>query len=84
MISITVDVDGYWLEAAGQALHTRTTAETVNEALRACGMRIKAAELMAALDSVELDCTGSLRAWRYGGGRDLSRIEEDAKAGNGE
>jgi hypothetical protein len=34
---------------------------------------------MAAFDSAEVDFTGSEQAWRYGGGRDLSRLAEKAK-----
>ena len=41
--------------------------------------RKQAAEIMAALDSVAMDYTGSEQSWRYGGGRDLSRLEERAR-----
>jgi hypothetical protein len=36
---------------------------------------------LAALDSVEMDYTGSADSFRYGGGRDLSRLEELARQG---
>jgi hypothetical protein len=35
--------------------------------------------MMAVLDSIEMDYSGSDHAWRYGGGRDLSRVLEDAR-----
>jgi len=41
--------------------------------------RTSAAEIIAAFDSVPMDFTGSGGAWRYGGGRDLSRLEMDAR-----
>ena len=41
----------------------------------------QAREMMAVLDSIEMDYGGSERAWRYGGGRDLSTLEEDARQG---
>ena len=48
-------------------------------------LKAKATEILAALDSVEMDFTGSAGSFRYGGGRDLSRLEElareDAAAG---
>ncbi|TCC06379.1 hypothetical protein E0H45_25020 [Kribbella soli] len=41
--------------------------------------RRQAEELIAALDAVEMDFSGSAEAWRYGGGRDLSRLAEKAR-----
>lgn len=42
-------------------------------------MRKKAAEIVSAFDAVEMDFSGSERAWRFGGGRDLSTLAEDAR-----
>ena len=52
---------------------------TINEALRIQAQKAKAAEILAALDSVEMDYTGSADSFRYGGGRDLSRLDELAR-----
>jgi hypothetical protein len=79
MTRITVDVNDEWLEAAREELGTDTKVATINEALHKFALRKKAKEIMDALDSVEMDFTGSEKAWRYGGGRDLSRLEEAAR-----
>ncbi|HSV65987.1 MAG TPA: type II toxin-antitoxin system VapB family antitoxin [Mycobacteriales bacterium] len=79
MTRITVDVNDEWLEAARHVLGTNTKVATINEALRSFALRRQAAEIVAALDSVEMDLAGSDQAWRYGGGRDLSRAAEDAR-----
>jgi Arc/MetJ family transcription regulator len=79
MTRITVDVNDEWLEAAREELGTTTKVATINEALRAYADRKKAEEIIAAFRSVELDLEGSEKAWRYGGGRDLSRLEEKAR-----
>jgi Arc/MetJ family transcription regulator len=79
---ITVDVNDEWLEAAREILGTDTKVATINEALHKFALQKKAAEIMAALDSAEMDFTGSERAWRYGGGRDLTRLEEKAREGD--
>jgi hypothetical protein len=71
MTRITVDVNDEWLEAAREELGTDTKVATINAALHAFAQRRKAAEIIAKLDSVELDFTGSEDAWRFGGGRDL-------------
>jgi hypothetical protein len=34
---------------------------------------------VAALDSVEINVSDSLHGWRYGGGRDLSMLEDEAR-----
>lgn len=85
MTRITVDVNEGWLEAARVVLGTDTKVATINEALRIQALKAKAAEILAALDSVEMDYTGSADSFRYGGGRDLSRLgeldREDAAAG---
>jgi hypothetical protein len=41
--------------------------------------RKRAEELIATLSAVEMDFSGSADAWRYGGGRDLSRLAEQAR-----
>lgn len=82
---ITVDVNDGWLEAARVVLGTDTKVATINEALRIQALKAQAAEILAALDSVEMDYTGSAGSFRYGGGRDLGRLgelaREDAAAG---
>jgi Arc/MetJ family transcription regulator len=82
MTRITVDVNDEWLEAAQEILGTNTAAATINEALHKFALPKKATEILAALDSVEMDLTGSQRAWRYGGGRDLARLAEKAREGD--
>lgn len=79
MTRISVDVNDEWLDAAREVLGTDTKVATINEALRLLALRKQAAEIMAALDSVEMDFEGSAQAWRYGGGRDLSRVVENAR-----
>jgi hypothetical protein len=75
MTRITVDINDGWLEAARVVLGTDTKVATINEALRIQALKAKAAEILAALDSVEMDYTGSADSFRYGGGRDLGRLE---------
>ena len=79
MTRITVDVNDGWLEAARVVLGTDTKVATINEALRIQAQKAKAAEILAALDSVEMDYTASADSFRYGGGRDLSRLDELAQ-----
>jgi hypothetical protein len=79
MTRITVDVNEGWLEAARVVLGTDTKVATINEALRIQALKAEAAEILAALDSVEMDYSGSADSFRYDGGRDLSRL--DALAG---
>jgi hypothetical protein len=85
MARITVDINDGWLEAARVVLGTDTKVATINEALRIQALKAEAAEILAALDSVEMDYTGSADGFRFGGGRDLSRLDElareDAAAG---
>jgi hypothetical protein len=76
---ITVDVNEEWLDAAQELLGTQTKVATINEALRTFAVRKKAAEIAKIFASVEMDFSGSAEAWRYGGGRDLSRLAEDAR-----
>ena len=42
------------------------------------GRSSTAAEIIAAFDSATVDVSDSARGWRYGAGRDLSRLEADA------
>jgi Arc/MetJ family transcription regulator len=79
MTRITVDVNDEWLEAARETLGTDTKVATINEALRSFALRKQAAEIMAALDSVPMDFAGSEKSFRYGGGRELSRLAEKAR-----
>jgi Arc/MetJ family transcription regulator len=79
MARITVDVNEKWLEAAQVVLGTDTKVATINEALRAQALKAEAAEIVAAFDSVAMDFTGSADGFRYGGGRDLSRLAGDAR-----
>jgi Arc/MetJ family transcription regulator len=83
MTRISVDVNDEWLGAAREELGTDTDAATINEALRLLFLRRHAAEIIAAFDSAEMDYSGSAKAWRYGGGRDFSRLAEEARAERG-
>ena len=79
MTRITVDVNDEWLTAARQVLGTDTKVATINAALHSFALRKQAAEIVAALDSVPMDFSGSEKSFRYRGGRDLSRLEEKAR-----
>jgi Arc/MetJ family transcription regulator len=79
MTRISVDVNDEWLDAARLELGTESKVETINAALRELADRKRAKDLIATLDEVELDFTESADGWRYGGGRDLSRVETDAR-----
>jgi Arc/MetJ family transcription regulator len=81
MTRISVDVNDEWLDAAREVLGTETKVATINEALRSFAVRKQARDLLEALDSVQLDVSGSGDAWRYGGGRDLSQLAERAREG---
>jgi Arc/MetJ family transcription regulator len=80
MTRITVEVNDEWLDAARQVLGTDTKVATINEALRMQALRIEAARIVEAFDSVPMDFSGSADAFGYGGGRDLSRLAEDARS----
>jgi Arc/MetJ family transcription regulator len=80
MTRITVDVNDEWLDAAREVLGTETKVATINEALRSFALRKQAVDIVAALNSVEMEYEGSEHAWRYGGGRDFSRLVEEARA----
>jgi hypothetical protein len=79
MTRITVDVNDEWLEAARAELGTDTKVATINAALHAFAVRRRAVDIVAALDSVEINVADSLHGWRYGGGRDLSRLEDEGR-----
>jgi hypothetical protein len=79
MTRITVDVNDEWLEAARAELGTDTKVATINAALHTFAVRRQAIDIVAALDSVEISVSDSLHGWRYGGGRDLSMLEDEAR-----
>ena len=79
MTRITVDVNDEWLKAAQEELGTSTKVGTINEALRSFALRRQAVQMLEVLDSIPMDFTGSGEAWRYDGGRDLSKLAEDAR-----
>ena len=80
MTRISVDVNDEWLDAAREELGTGTKVATINEALRVLAERKKAKEVIAAFDEIgDLDFSGSEQSFRYGGGRDLSRVVEKAR-----
>lgn len=79
MTRITVDVNDEWLDAAREVLGTDTKVATINAALHAFALRRKAREIVAAFDAVAVDFTDAHHAWAYGGGRDLSRLVDDAR-----
>lgn len=79
MTRITVDVNDEWLDAAHKVLGTRTKVATINEALRIQALRVEAAQILEAFDSVPMDFADSADSFRYGGGRDLSRLADDAR-----
>ena len=81
MTRITVDVNEEWLDSARRVLGTDTKVATINEALRIQATKEQAQQILAALDSVQMDFTGSADAFGYGGGRDLSELEGNARDG---
>lgn len=84
MARITVDVNEEWLDAARDVLGTTTKVATINAALESFARRKQAAEMIVLLDTVELDLSGSDDAWRYGGGRHLAHLVEDAREASAE
>ena len=78
---ITVDVNEEWLDSARRVLGTDTKVATINEALRIQATKEQASQILAALDSVQMDFTGSADGFGYEGGRDLSGLESDARDG---
>lgn len=79
MTRISVDVNDEWLDAAREVLGTDTKVATINAALHAFAVRKQAAEIVAVLDSVQLDLDDGGRSWRFGGGRDLTALEAEAR-----
>lgn len=79
MTRISVDVNDEWLDAARAELGTDSKVDTINAALHEFARRKRARDLITTLDEVEFDLSASADAWRYGGGRDLSNLEEDAR-----
>lgn len=75
-----MDVNEEWLEAAREVLGTHTKVATINAALHAFAVRRQAIDIVRAFDSVPMDFDISVDAWGYGGGRDLSSLERDARA----
>jgi hypothetical protein len=55
------------------------TLTFLRNALRRSLVRRRAKKIAAAFDQVTIDFPEPERAWRYGGGRDLSRLAEDAR-----
>ena len=80
MTRITVEIDDGLLHGAQRVLGTKTKVATINEALRLQALRAQAADIIGALDSVEMDFAGSGDSFRYAGGRDLAATEERAGA----
>jgi Arc/MetJ family transcription regulator len=76
---ITVDINEEWLAAAREELGTDTKVATINAALRAFAFRRQAAAIVEAFNAAQVDFDESDRAWGYGGGRDLTQLEEDAR-----
>jgi Arc/MetJ family transcription regulator len=79
MTRITVEINEQLLAAAREVLGTETKVATINAALQEVARRKQVADMLAAFDSVEMDYSGSEKSFRYGGGRDLSRLEEKAR-----
>ena len=79
MARITVDVNDDWLDAARRVLGTTSKVATINEALRIQALRIQGQEIAAAFQSAQMDFSGSADAFGYSGGRDLSRLADDAR-----
>ncbi|MFB9234762.1 type II toxin-antitoxin system VapB family antitoxin [Plantactinospora siamensis] len=82
MTRITVDVNDEWLAAAREVLGTDTKVATINAALHSFAVRRQAKDIVAAFDGVELDLTDPHGGFGYGGGRDLTRLAEDARESN--
>ena len=76
---ITVEVNDEWLAAAKEVLGTTTKVGTINAALQEVARRKQVAEAVALMNSVEMDYSGSESSFRFGGGRDLSRLDEKAR-----
>ena len=79
MTRITVEIDDELLATAREVLGTETKVATINAALQAVARRKLVADAIALMNSVEMDYTGSEQSFRYGGGRDLSKLAEKAR-----
>jgi hypothetical protein len=79
MTRITVEIDDELLAIAREVLGTETKVATINAALQAVARRKLVADAIALMNSVEMDYSGSANSLRYGGGRDLSKLEEKAR-----
>jgi Arc/MetJ family transcription regulator len=79
MARITVEINDEWLNDARRVLGTTSKVATINEALRIQALRIQGQEIAAAFDAVAMDFSGSADAFGYSGGRDLSRLADDAR-----
>jgi Arc/MetJ family transcription regulator len=79
MTRITVEIDDGLLATAREVLGTDTKVATVNAALRAVARRKQVIDAIVALNSVEMEYSGSEHSFRYGGDRDLSRLEDRAR-----
>jgi Arc/MetJ family transcription regulator len=79
MTRITVEIDDELLATAREVLGTETKVATINAALQEVARRKQVAEMLALLDTVEMDFSGSANSVRYGGGRDLSKLAEKAR-----
>jgi hypothetical protein len=84
MARISVDANDEWLAAARQELGTDSAQATIDAALAEFARRKRAKDLIATLQAVEMDFSRSAEGWRYGGGRDLSRLAERAREGRSE
>ncbi len=84
MARVSLEVNDGWLAAAREELGTDSAEATINAALEELARRRRAKQLIATFETVEMDFSGSADAWRYGGGRDLSRLAEKARGGRSE
>lgn len=79
MTRITVEIDDELLATAREVLGTETKVATINAALQEVARRKHVAEMLAVFDRVEMDYSRSVNSFKYGGGRDLSKLEEKAR-----
>ena len=79
MTRITVEIDDELLAAAREVLGTETKVATINAALQSVTRRKQVRDAIELMNSVEMDFSGSENSFRYGGGRDLSRLDEKAR-----
>lgn len=84
MARVSMEVNDEWLAAAREELGTDSAEATINAALEELVRHRRAMQMIATFEAVEMDFSGSADAWRYGGGRDLSRLAEKAREGRSE